>query len=100
MNNLVEIHPWHIEFQGDVPLPNDTDNVIALQANPTRRYLLVQNKGQKSIFVRIKQATVAGGANCIEIAGGGKWEPAFVPRESVNIISAQGAGTAHVLAGK
>ncbi len=91
---LVESHPWAVKEQDTVAVAGVTQELIS--ANATRRYLIIQNLGNKAIFVAIgRDATLLD----LEISPGGNYEPVFVPREAINVI-ASGSTVAHFIEGQ
>lgn len=75
-----------------------TSSTLILAANLNRNYLLIQNRGSASIYVKFGSAH-SGGEVFVEIAAGGFYEPTRVSGEAVYMKSASGTQSVTVLAG-
>lgn len=74
-----------------------TSSVQAISANVNRKYLLIQNRGSASIYV--KAASAHSGTEGIEIVAGGAWEPVQTPVDGFYLKSASGTQLAVVVEG-
>lgn len=64
---------------------------LHLAANPTRNYLLLQNKGSASVYVKFGSAH--SGTEGIELAAGQSYEPIKAPADAIYMKSASGTQT-------
>jgi hypothetical protein len=116
----IEVKGWRnpyvcTQYGFNVPDQATDVSVRALGGNPKRCYMLVQNKGPGNLFLSFGTEALANGTNCLvlittqvyEIIGGGGVFPnrddsltgAFIPRDSIYILSDAAATTCMILEG-
>jgi len=76
----------------------ETTSEIVLTRNTNRRYLFLQNLGNKDIFVKFG-GDPAIAEECILVPAGGFYEPLRPPYEEVRAISVSGTNRLIVLEG-
>lgn len=64
-------------------------SAVAVAANQNRKYLLIQNNGSASVY--LKPAVVHSGTEGIVLIAGGVWEPLSVPVDAIYAKSASGS---------
>lgn len=88
--------PINLQTQSDVSVT--TTSAAHVSASSSRRYLLIQNKGSTSIYVKFGSAHSA--SEGIEIIAGGNFESLKPPIDAIYLKSASGTQTVAVLTGK
>ncbi len=76
-----------------------TTSTLAISTNVNRRYLLIQNKGSHSIYVKIQSAHEVGEEGVVIVAGG-NWEPTVVPVDSIFLQSASATSDFTIVQGR
>lgn len=83
----ISIQPF-LDMKEPVAFSATTTSTQALTYNTYRRYLIIQNRGAASIYVKF--GAVHSGTEGLEIVGGGNYEMLTPPFNSVWIVAASG----------
>lgn len=84
-----------IKSQSDVTATTVSTSVAA--AEPSRGYLLIQNKGAVNVYLKFGSAH--SGTEGILIVPGGNWEPPQVPTDAIYLKSASSTAVVQILEG-
>lgn len=76
-----------------------TTSTMVLDVSQTRRYLLIQNKGDEDLYVKTQTAHGAGEEGVVIIAKG-NWEPIEAPIDRVYLKASTGTLDYTIVTGK
>lgn len=88
----------YLDMKEPVAFTATTTSAQALAANTYRRYLIIQNRGTGSVYVKFD--AVHSGTEGPEIIGGGNYELLTPPYNSVYIVAATGTQSVVLYEGK
>lgn len=97
---LLFAYPAHADLyvtQQQITFVATVTSTQAIASNLDRKYILIQNRGAASIYVKANSAH--SGTEGLEIVSSGNWEPIVVPVDAFFIRSASGSVNVTIIEG-
>lgn len=86
-----------VNYESDVSATTSSTRVLS--SSPRRQYLIIQNKGSNTVYVKFGSSQT--GTEGISIpASGGYYEPMYPPTDSVYVVTGSGTSNIHIIEGR
>lgn len=97
LNCFAEFGNQNFTLLNQLYLTANTTSTKILSQDTRRSYLLIQNTGSTSVFVKIQFPQT--GVQGIEVPAGGNWEPVTPPLSDIYVRTSSGTNTITVIDG-